>query len=167
MSMTMVEIEKQLKDLRLSGMLATLESRALQAGQSNAGLVEALSWLLQDELDHRSSNLKHRRFKASGLDELKTLTDFDWGFNPKLPKKEIYELVTAKFIQNGEHALCIGAPGTGKAILLKPLPTLLSNCSRKRYIGRPMYFLKTCSRPNRPKSKKDLQTLYTSRSFGY
>ena len=121
MSMTMVEIEKQLKDLRLSGMLATLESRALQAGQSNAGLVEALSWLLQDELDHRSSNLKHRRFKASGLDELKTLTDFDWDFNPKLPKKEIYELVTAKFIQNGEHALCIGAPGTGKSHIAKTI----------------------------------------------
>jgi len=35
-----------------------------------------------------------------------------------------------------------------KAILPKPLPTLLSNCSRKRYIGRSMFFLKTCSRPN-------------------
>jgi len=111
--MTITEIKKQLKVLRLSGMLATLESRALQANQSNAGLVEAFSWLIQDELDHRSSSLRQRRFKASGLDEMKTLTEFDWGFNPKLPKKEIYELVTAKFIQNGEDALLIGAPGTG------------------------------------------------------
>lgn len=121
MSMTITEIEKQLKILRLSGMLATLESRALQANQSNAGLVEALSWLIQDELDHRSSNLRQRRFKASGLDEMKTLTEFDWGFNPKLPKKEIYELVTAKFIQNGEHALLIGAPGTGKSHVAKTI----------------------------------------------
>jgi len=42
MSMTMVEIEKQLKDLRLSGMLATLESRALQASQCNAVLARGV-----------------------------------------------------------------------------------------------------------------------------
>ena len=121
MSMTMVEIERQLKALRLNGMLTTLESRALQASQCNAVFVEALSWLLQDEIDHRSSALKQRRFKASGLNEMKTLTDFDWGFNPKLPKREIYELVTTKFIQNGEHALLIGAPGTGKSHIIKTI----------------------------------------------
>ncbi|MFO7841031.1 MAG: ATP-binding protein [Fidelibacterota bacterium] len=97
----MNEIEKQLKMLRLNGILNTLESRAVQFSQSRAAFTEGLSWLLQDELDHRSSCLRQRRFKASGLDELKTLNDFDWGFNPKLPKKQIYELVTAKFIQNG------------------------------------------------------------------
>jgi len=121
MNMTMVEMEKQLKSLRLDGMLATLESRALQANQGNVAFTEALSWLLQDEMDHRASGLRQRRFKASGLNELKTLTEFDWGFNPKLPKKEIYELVTAKFIQNGEHALLIGAPGTGKSHIAKTI----------------------------------------------
>jgi len=121
MSMTMVEIEKQLKALRLSGMLATLESRILQANQSNAAFVDALSWLLQDEMDQRSSCLRQRRFKASGLSELKTLSEFDWGFNPKLPKKEIYELVTVKFVQNGEHAVLIGSPGTGKSHIAKTI----------------------------------------------
>lgn len=121
MSMTMVEIEKQLKALRLNGMLATMESRILQANQSHAAFAEALSWLLQDEMDQRSSCLRQRRFKASGLSELKTLSEFDWGFNPKLPKKEIYELVTAKFIQNGEHALLIGSPGTGKSHIAKTI----------------------------------------------
>lgn len=121
MSTTMVEIEKQLKALRLNGMLATLESRILQANQGNVAFAEGLSWLLQDEEDHRSSGLRQRRFKASGMNELKTLSEFDWGFNPKLPKKEIYELVTVKFIQNGEHALLIGAPGTGKSHIAKTI----------------------------------------------
>lgn len=119
--MTMVEIEKQLKALRLNGMLATLESRALQAEESKVAFVEGLSWLLQDEMDHRSSCLRQRRFKASGLNEQKTLSEFDWGFNPKLPKKEIYELVTTKFIQNGEDVLLIGAPGTGKSYIAKTI----------------------------------------------
>ena len=119
--MTMAEIEKQLKALRLNGMLATLESRVLQANQSNVAFVEGLSWLLQDEEDYRSSCLRQRRFKVSGLNELKTLSEFDWSFNPKLPKKEIYELVTAKFIRDGDHALLIGAPGTGKSHIAKTI----------------------------------------------
>jgi hypothetical protein len=39
MSMSMVEIEKQLKALRLHGMLATLESRTLQANQGNTPFI--------------------------------------------------------------------------------------------------------------------------------
>lgn len=55
------------------------------------------------------------RFKSSGLTDRKTLAEFDWGFNPKIPKKACFEIVTGKFIQNGEDALLIGAPGTGKS----------------------------------------------------
>lgn len=39
----------------------------------------------------------------------------------RLPKKEIYELVTVKFIQDGEYALLIGAPGTGKSHISKTI----------------------------------------------
>ena len=61
----------------------------------------------------------NNRFKASGLKERPTLTEFDWGFNPKLPKKEIYELVSGKFITDGQDALLIGSPGTGKSHIAK------------------------------------------------
>ena len=85
--------------------------------------------------------LRQRRFKASGLNELKTLTDFDWGFNPKLPKKEIYELVTAKFIQNGEHALLIGAPGTGKSHIAKTIAhAAIQSFAENRLSGGPCVF---------------------------
>jgi DNA replication protein DnaC len=49
------------------------------------------------------------------------MTEFDWGFNPKLPKKEIYELVSGKFIRDGQDALLIGSPGTGKSRIAKTI----------------------------------------------
>ncbi len=119
MTMSMPEIERNLETLRLQGMRATLETRALQANQGEASFLEVFSSLLQDEIDHRHSCLMERRFKASGLCERKTLSEFDWGFNPKLPKKGIFELVTIKFVQNGEDALLIGSPGTGKSYIAK------------------------------------------------
>jgi DNA replication protein DnaC len=119
MPMSMAEIDKSLEALRLHGMRATLETRALQATQGECSFLDALSYLMQDEMDYRLSRLIERRFKNSGLDERKTLSDFDWSFNPKLPKKEIFELVTIKFVQTAEDALLIGSPGTGKSHIAK------------------------------------------------
>ena len=118
MNMSTVEIEKHLTTLRLHGMNSTLQTRIVQANQG-ASFIEVLACLVQDELDCRNSRFIETRLKASGLKEQPTLTEFDWGFNPKLPKKEIYELVSCKFIRNGEDALLIGSPGTGKSHIAK------------------------------------------------
>ena len=119
MPMSMPEIEKTLENLRMYGMRATLETRLLQAQQGEMALLDAFSCLLQDEIDYRRSRLIERRFNASGLDERKLMNDFDWSFNPKLPRKEIMELVTIKFVQQGEDALLVGKPGTGKSHVAK------------------------------------------------
>ena len=118
MDMSLAEIERHLKTLRLHGMNATLQTRLIQANQG-ASFVETFSCLVQDELDCRNSRLIETRFKASGLKDRPTLMEFDWGFNPKLPKKEIYELVSGKFIRDGDDALLIGSPGTGKSHIAK------------------------------------------------
>jgi DNA replication protein DnaC len=120
MNTSLTEIEKHLRTLRLHGMNATLQTRLVQANQGGSFL-EVFACLVQDELDCRNSRLTETRFKASGLKERPTLTEFDWGFNPKLPKKEIYELVSGKFIQDGHDALLIGSPGTGKSHIAKTI----------------------------------------------
>jgi DNA replication protein DnaC len=118
MDIPLVEIQGHLKRLRLHGMNETLEPRLIQANQG-ASFMEVFACLVQDEIDCRNSRLIQTRFKASSLSERPTLTEFDWGFNPKLPKKEIYELVSCKFIREGEDALLIGSPGTGKSHIAK------------------------------------------------
>ena len=118
MDMALPEIERNLKMLRLHGMSTTLQTRIVQANQGTS-FVEVFACMVQDELDFRDSRLTETRFKASGLKERPTLTEFDWGFNPRLPKKEIYELVTAKFVSDGDDALLVGSPGTGKSHIAK------------------------------------------------
>ena len=75
MPMSMAERERNLTALRLPGIKATLETRALQASQGNEPFLEIFSYLLQDEMDFRRSRLIERRYKASGLDERKTLEE--------------------------------------------------------------------------------------------
>jgi DNA replication protein DnaC len=117
--MTMKEIERVLRELRLSGIKATLETRILQAQTNQEPFLETFSTILQDELDRRRSRLLERRYQQSGLDERLTLGDFDWRFNPKLPRQACFELHTLKFIAEGQNGLIIGKPGTGKSHIAK------------------------------------------------
>ena len=59
MSMSIPELEHALRALRLSGMTATLQARALQVAQGEMDFIEAFSWLVQDELDRRRSRLQN------------------------------------------------------------------------------------------------------------
>ncbi len=119
MTMSMMEIGRTLRELRLSGISATLETRIVQAQACQQPFIETFSLVLQDELDRRRSRLMDRRYKKSGLDERATLNDFDWRFNPKLPRQACFELHTLKFIGDGANALIIGKPGTGKSHIAK------------------------------------------------
>lgn len=121
MPMSVPELERALRGLRLSGMVATLEARALQVASHEMNFLEALSWLVQDELDRRRSRLQERRFALSGLPERKSLAEMDWGYNPRLPKREILELGTLKFIDARHDLLLLGPPGTGKSHVAKAI----------------------------------------------
>jgi DNA replication protein DnaC len=124
MSMSIPELHRALRALRLSGMIATLEARAMQVASHEMNFLEAFSWLVQDELDRRRSRLLERRFSSSGLPERKDLKDLDWTYNPKVPKRDILELATLKFIEAREGALLIGQPGTGKSHCAKAIAQL-------------------------------------------
>ena len=108
--MNMIEIERALRELRLSGIRATLDTRILEAQASHQPFLETFSHILQDELDRRRSRLTERRYHLSGLDEKLTLHDFDWRFNLKLPRQACFELHTLKFISQGANAIIIGKP---------------------------------------------------------
>ena len=117
--MNMNEIERVLRELRLSGIADTLNTRLMQAQSAQQPFLETFAAMLQDELDRRRSRLTERRFKHSKLDERLSLGDFDWRFNPKLPRQACFELHTLKFIAEGANALIIGKPGTGKSHIAK------------------------------------------------
>jgi DNA replication protein DnaC len=125
--MSITELERALRSLRLSGMSTTLEARALQVGSHEMDFIEAFSWLIQDELDRRRSRLLDRRYTLSGLAERKDLKDFDWSYNPRLPRRDVLELATLKFIAAHDDALLLGPPGTGKSHVAKALALLAVN----------------------------------------
>jgi DNA replication protein DnaC len=110
-----------LKQLRLSGLLETLDVRLQEAAGHQLGHAEFLELVLQDELLVRSERLIQRRVKAAQFRELKPLEEFDWSFNPSIHKKQIFDLATCRFIREARDVLFLGPPGTGKSFLVQAL----------------------------------------------
>ena len=129
--MSITELERALRALRLSGMSATLQARALAVANHEMDFLEGFSWLVQDELDRRRSRLLDRRYTLSGLPERKDLKDFDFAYNPTVPRRAVLELATLKFIEAREDALLIGRPGTGKSHIAKAIAALAVNRGHK------------------------------------
>jgi hypothetical protein len=78
--MTPDELDRALRQLRLSGMANTLTVRAQQARTETLGPVDFLSLLVHDELQRRRDHLVERRVKGAGLRDRKTLDTFNPGF---------------------------------------------------------------------------------------
>jgi DNA replication protein DnaC len=110
-----------LKKLRLSGLLEGLAVRLHEAQTHGLSHEEFLELIVQDELAIRTDRRRARRVKAAGFRELKALEDFDWSFNPSVPRKLIYELATCRFVKEARDVLWLGPPGVGKSYLVQAL----------------------------------------------
>jgi DNA replication protein DnaC len=102
-------------------MAEALPVRLEQAQSAPLGHAEFLELLVEDELARRADRLFARRLKAAGIVQVRDLSDFDWSFNPKIPRAKLVELATARFVAEHAHVLLIGPPGIGKSHLVTAL----------------------------------------------
>lgn len=114
-------LRNALKQLRLSGLLESLEIRLQEAAGHALSHREFLELILQDELMVRDNRKLERRFSAAEFRERKSLEDFDWSFNPSIPRKQIYDLASCRFLREGRDVLWLGPPGVGKSFMVQAI----------------------------------------------
>jgi DNA replication protein DnaC len=110
-----------LKKLRLSGVLQSLELRTRQAVDDDVAHGEFLCRLLSDEVERRDAKQLESRLRRANFETTRSLEDFDFHFNPDIPKAKIIELATCSFVQRKENVLLIGRTGVGKSHIAQAL----------------------------------------------
>jgi DNA replication protein DnaC len=114
-------LTKELKQLRLSGILDTLEARHRQAVEGQWSYVEFLSRLLEDEVERRAQKQLALRLRRSSLNTTKTLEGFDWSFNAGINRQQVLQLASCDYIRRKRNALICGPTGVGKSHLAQAL----------------------------------------------
>ncbi len=119
-----------LKRLRLSGILDTLEVRTQQAIAERWSYEEFLVRLIHDEVERRGHKQLELRIRRGGVDTTKTLEGFDFSFNPTINRAQVYDLATCEFVRRRRNVLICGQTGVGKSHLAQ---ALLHEAARKGF----------------------------------
>ncbi len=107
----------KLKELRLSGMIDTLDERAQMAQLQGLSPVDFLALLLDDEIDRRHQRKHERLERQAGFDNVKLVSGFDFAAVPGLDRSLVLDLATCQFIHKKQNWLLCGPTGVGKSHL--------------------------------------------------
>ncbi len=110
-------LHSHLKDLKLSGVIKTLDTRIEEAIKTNLSYLEFFELLVQDEVTNRTNNANRKRMQNARFRQHKTIEEFNFNYQPSISRQMIYSLATCEFIRKKENIAFIGPPGTGKSHL--------------------------------------------------
>jgi DNA replication protein DnaC len=123
----MTNLETLIKELELK----------TPASEISASDHSTLIPFLEKEKQYREQARIKRLLRQSGLKTVKTFSQFDWSFNPKLPKEEIMAFARSDWITQVANLVLIGDAGLGKSHIAKSL------CYEAILKGHPIAFITT------------------------
>jgi DNA replication protein DnaC len=114
-------LKPNLKRLKLTGVLQSLDIRINQAIQEKWSYSHFLHFLLSDEIERRNNKQLQKILSRSNLEPDKTLELFDFSFNRRIPEKTIKELATCNYLEAKKVIFFVGPSGVGKSHLAQAL----------------------------------------------
>jgi len=110
----LMELQANLRMLKLSTMARDLESFVRQARESGIGYDQFLLNLIAAELQARSESRLNRRIRESKFPLLKPIETFDLTATPELDIRLFRELAEGGFIKEHRNVILLGRSGAGK-----------------------------------------------------
>jgi DNA replication protein DnaC len=128
-------IRRHLVGLRMPRALETLDHLVQQIERGQIGSIEAIEMLLAEELTIRESRRIKAALQMARLSVVKTLSGFDFSFQPSLDRNRILALAQLDFIDRHDVVHFIGQSGTGKSHLAIALGVEAVRAGRSVYFA--------------------------------
>jgi len=110
----MENLKTKLRELKLAGIIKSIDSRNKYAIEKKASYIEFLELLIEDEYVNRKANSFYRRLNKSKLDTQKDIDEFDFNYQPDLNKLQVMDIISCRFINENKNIVLMGKPGVGK-----------------------------------------------------
>ena len=111
------EIIEDLKKLKLATMRENLDAHLRLAQSKSLTYLEFLKGLTREELRGRQESNYRRRIKSARFPVVKTLDEFDFAFQPSVPREKVLQLKDCRWVAHGVNLLWAGQSGTGESHL--------------------------------------------------
>jgi DNA replication protein DnaC len=128
-------IRRHLVGLRMPRALETLDHLVQQIERGQLSTLEAIELLLAEEITIRESRRIKAALQMARLGAVKTLSGFDFSFQPSLDRNRIMALAALDFIDRHEVVHFIGQSGTGKSHLAVALGVEAVRAGRSVYFS--------------------------------
>ncbi len=110
-------IRRNLLNLRMPRALETLQMILSRIEQGEVTAIEALDALLGEEYSTRETRRIKSALQMARLTTVKTLSGYDFSFQPGLDRHRVMALAELGFIERKQCVHFLGPPGTGKSHL--------------------------------------------------
>lgn len=109
--------QANLSELKLDQMCAAMPDYVRMVADGERDFAQAVAEMTESEVAARRGRIMRQRIRSSGFPYVKTPADFDWSFQPSVPRAKVEELATLRFMDGAENVLLVGSPGVGKTHL--------------------------------------------------
>ncbi|KYO66714.1 IS21-like element helper ATPase IstB [Thermovenabulum gondwanense] len=160
----MIELEKAKSNLEELGLLNAavfIDAILERAQHANATYIEFLNGLLEAELSERQRRNIEVRSKLARLPYRKTLSEFDFTFQPSIDEKLIRELATMAFVYRAENVIFLGPPGVGKTHLAVGLAIEALSQGMSVYFTRLSRLIEDLKKANKENRLEKRMRIYT------
>lgn len=106
-----------IEKLKLDKIYSYLPSYLDAISKKDIPVADVLFHLTEKELEFRNERASKIQVTVSGFPFVKTVSDFDFDYQPSVSKNEMLDFCTLRFLENKNNILFYGSPGVGKTHL--------------------------------------------------
>lgn len=110
-------IRRHLVGLKMPRALEALQMTLSRIEQGEVSALEAIESLLGEEYTTRESRRIKMALQTARLPTVKTISGYDFGFQPSLDRNRVLALAELEFVERRQCVHLLGPPGTGKSHL--------------------------------------------------
>jgi DNA replication protein DnaC len=130
--MSIVNIQQQMQELSLIGMINALETDLNVAKKQDWGHEELLSRLLQSEKVYRDDKFVEKKIKNASFKRNACLEDFDMAVRRGVTKSQLQDLMSMSWLGAARPIIFVGQTGMGKSYLAEALGRYV--CSKRKTV---------------------------------